>query len=85
MDCHDIEFVEGLGAIRAFAHTIGDSILDAIVTKDVTASLESCVFEVFTTNGAQGKCLNYVSHRINCNEMDFHNLPSTFLLRPTGC
>jgi hypothetical protein len=61
MHRHHIHLVKRAGAGWAFAHTIADSIVDAFVAEQVTASLQSCVFEVVAADGTQSKCLYQVS------------------------
>lgn len=57
MYAHDVQFVKRLGAARAFPHAVADAVVDALVAKEVTASLERGILKVISTYAAQGKGL----------------------------
>lgn len=68
MDRHDVGFVKGLRAVRTFPHAIGETIINTVVAESVTASLDSCILEVLTTDGAQGECLTVLAMQYKLRE-----------------
>jgi len=52
MDLHDIGFVERLRAIGAFSHAVSETIVNAVVAESVAASLDCCVLEILSADGA---------------------------------
>lgn len=57
MNRHDIHFVKRARAGRTFAHSVADTIVDALVTKEMAAGLERCILKVIAANCAQSKSL----------------------------
>ena len=65
MDCQDVRFVERLRTIRAFSHTIGNTVFNAIVAERMAARFDSGVLEVVSANGAKSKSLLIISKSKN--------------------
>ena len=50
MGSHDIQLIEGLGAIRTLPHAIGNTVFNTVVAEDVSACFQDSVLEILATN-----------------------------------
>ncbi len=52
MDCHDIRLVERFRTIGTLAHTVRNSVFNAVIADSMAARLDGDVLEVVPANGA---------------------------------
>jgi hypothetical protein len=52
MHGHNVHLIKCTRTRRAFAHTIADAIINALIAKQVAARLQGCILEIVTTDRA---------------------------------
>lgn len=65
VNLHSVEPVECLAASRAFAHAVGNAVVDARAAEQVAAGLQDPVFEVVSAHRAQCESLEVMLARLS--------------------